>query len=149
MLVASGDRAPLEHSLGLIWDGWFTNWKFAFDSDPRLHDLKIWPITYTQWQCTLRLNKNTNTKNRPIIECLEQGVFLDWKPFTECEDLQWAVYRSSWVITWSEQLPCTRITLFSQTSLFFEGFCGELRIYFRSHKPVSKTKSFLCHIIYL
>ena len=26
------------------------------------------------------------------IERLEQGVFLDWKPFKECEDLRWAVY---------------------------------------------------------
>ena len=41
MLVASGDRAPLEHSLGLIWDGWFTNWEFPIDSDPRLHDLQL------------------------------------------------------------------------------------------------------------
>ena len=30
------------------------------------------------------------------------------------------------MITWSEQLPCTRITAFSLTSLFFEGFCCEL-----------------------
>jgi len=27
-----------------------------------------------------------------IIERLELGVFLDWKPFKECEDLRWAVY---------------------------------------------------------
>ena len=26
------------------------------------------------------------------IERLELGVFLDWKPFKECEDLRWAVY---------------------------------------------------------
>ena len=26
------------------------------------------------------------------IKHLEQGVFLDWKPFKECEDLRWAVY---------------------------------------------------------
>ena len=26
------------------------------------------------------------------IKRLEQGVFLDWKSFKECEDLQWAVY---------------------------------------------------------
>ena len=26
------------------------------------------------------------------IERLELGVFLDWKPFKECEDLWWAVY---------------------------------------------------------
>ena len=28
-------------SLGLIEDDLFSNWKFAFDSDPRLHDLKL------------------------------------------------------------------------------------------------------------
>ena len=28
-------------SCGLIWDGLFTIWKFGFDSDPRLHDLKL------------------------------------------------------------------------------------------------------------
>ena len=28
------------YSCGLIRDGIFTNWKFGFDSDPRLHDLK-------------------------------------------------------------------------------------------------------------
>ena len=27
-----------------------------------------------------------------IIERLELGVFLEWKPFKECEDLRWAVY---------------------------------------------------------
>ena len=26
------------------------------------------------------------------IKHLEQGVFLDWKPFKECEDLQWVAY---------------------------------------------------------
>ena len=26
---------------GLIRDGLFTNWKFGFDSDPRLHDLNL------------------------------------------------------------------------------------------------------------
>ena len=26
------------------------------------------------------------------IERLEQGLFLDWKPFKGCEDLRWAVY---------------------------------------------------------
>ena len=26
---------------GLIRDGLFTHWKFGFDSDPRLHDLKL------------------------------------------------------------------------------------------------------------
>ena len=28
-------------SCGLIQDGLFTNWKFEFDSDSRLHDLKL------------------------------------------------------------------------------------------------------------
>ena len=28
-------------SRGLIRDGLFTNWKFGFDSDPRLRDLKL------------------------------------------------------------------------------------------------------------
>ena len=28
-------------SFGLIWDDLFTNWKIAFDSDPRLYDLKL------------------------------------------------------------------------------------------------------------
>ena len=28
-------------SCGLIRDGFFTNWKFGFDSDPRLHYLKL------------------------------------------------------------------------------------------------------------
>ena len=46
------------------------------------------------------------------------------------------------MITWSEQLQCTCVTAISLISLFFEGFCCELRIYFRSHKPVSKTKIF-------
>ena len=28
-------------SCGLIRQGLFTNWKFGFDSDPRMHDLKL------------------------------------------------------------------------------------------------------------
>ena len=28
-------------SCGLIRGGWFNNWKMEFDSDPRLHDLKL------------------------------------------------------------------------------------------------------------
>ena len=42
-------------------------------------------------------------------------------------------------INWSEQLPCTRVTAFSRTSLFLERFWCELRISFKSHKAVSKT----------
>ena len=42
-------------------------------------------------------------------------------------------------ITWSEQLPCTRVTALSRTSLFLERFWRECRISFKSHKPVSKT----------
>ena len=42
-------------------------------------------------------------------------------------------------ITWSEQLPCTRVTVLSRTSLFLERFWREFRISFKSHKPVSKT----------
>ena len=26
------------------------------------------------------------------IKLLEQDVFMDWKPFKECEDLRWVVY---------------------------------------------------------
>ena len=45
-------------------------------------------------------------------------------------------------ITRSKQLPCTRSTAFSLTSIFFEErFWREIRISFRSHKPVSKTKN--------
>ena len=29
------------YSCGLIRDGLLTDWKFGFDSDPRLHDLKL------------------------------------------------------------------------------------------------------------
>ena len=42
-------------------------------------------------------------------------------------------------ITWSEKLPCTRDTAFLWTSLFWERFCWELRISFKSHKAVDKT----------
>ena len=42
-------------------------------------------------------------------------------------------------INWIEQLPCTHVTAFSQTSLFLERFWRELRISFKSHKAVSKT----------
>ena len=33
--------SPSLTSCALIRDGLFTNWKFGFDSDPRLHDLKL------------------------------------------------------------------------------------------------------------
>ena len=42
-------------------------------------------------------------------------------------------------ITWSEQLPCTRVTAFSRTSLFLERFWREFWISVKFHKPVSKT----------
>ena len=42
-------------------------------------------------------------------------------------------------ITRSEQLPCDRVTSFSQTSLFLERFWREFWISFKFHKPVSKT----------
>ena len=45
------------------------------------------------------------------------------------------------LITLSEELPCPRVTAFSLTSLFLERFWGELRISFRSYKPVIKTKT--------
>ena len=41
-------------------------------------------------------------------------------------------------ITWSGQLTCTRVTAFSRTSLFLEHSWREFRIFFKSHKPVSK-----------
>ena len=40
------------------------------------------------WQRSWVLNRVYNL----TIKCLEQGVFLDWKHFKECEDLRWAVY---------------------------------------------------------
>ena len=45
-------------------------------------------------------------------------------------------------ITWGEQLPCTRVTVFLQTSLFLERFWRKFRISIKSHKPaVSKAYS--------
>ena len=42
-------------------------------------------------------------------------------------------------MSWREQLPCTSVTAFSQTSLFLERFFCEFRISLKSRKPVSKT----------
>ena len=49
------------------------------------------------------------------------------------------IFRTQEPITWSEQLPCTRVTAFSRTSLFLERFWPEFRISLKSHKPVGNT----------
>ena len=41
-------------------------------------------------------------------------------------------------ITLSEQIPCTRVTAISLTSLCLEWIWCEFRLSFRSHKPVSR-----------
>ena len=55
---------------------------------------------------------------------MSRGIFTPWDPITR-----------------SEQFPWARVMAFSLTSLFLERFWGELRIFFRSHKPVIKTKT--------
>ena len=40
----------------------------------------------------------------------------------------------------SEQFSCARVKAFLPTSLFLERFWRKLRIFFRSHKPVVKSK---------
>ena len=58
------------------------------------------------------------------IKAMSRGIFTPWDPITR-----------------SEQFPWARVMAFSLTSLFLERFWGELRISFRSHKPVIKTKT--------
>ena len=41
----------------------------------------------------------------------------------------------------SEQFSCARVKAFLPTSLFLERFWRKLRIFFRSHKPVVKSKT--------
>ena len=48
-------------SCGLIRDGLFTNWKFGFDSDPRLLDLKLLALELSTFSCV------RGTRTQPLI----------------------------------------------------------------------------------
>ena len=98
----------------------------------------------------LPLRPNLSINHPPIHDpIMAPTVTKDWKNKWEAE----RDWKSDWhfsslhewkngfrqeTITRSEQLPCTRVTAFSRTSLFLEKYWREFRRSFKSHKPVSK-----------
>ena len=92
------NKHPFLMFLFFVWYHWINSGNFygakirhAIFSRGR-HSL-IWPMRVCAAEQgmvfkVLSLNRVYNF----TIERLELGVFLDWKPFKECEDLRWAVY---------------------------------------------------------
>ena len=62
-------------SCGLIRDGLFTNWKFGFDSDPRLLDLKL--LALELFHFFLRSRYENATPNLCWVCCALLGLLCN------------------------------------------------------------------------